>query len=154
MRTAELPRNAGVYALLIRVSAPLDVTIRNSRHRLESGFYVYVGSARGPGGVRARVMRHLRRAKRVRWHVDQITGYAEVALIVCAETRESECVLVPFLEAEGFEHPVHGFGASDCKRKCTSHLLRCKEDLNSCLARILLAFERAGLRPVTVKITV
>lgn len=150
----ELPKNAGVYALLLRISTPLNVRVRNLQLALEPGLYVYAGSARGPGGLKARVERHLRRAKRARWHIDQVTGAAEAVLIVYAETRESECALMPFLEAEGFEHPVPGFGASDCRRGCVSHLLRCSGDLNSCAAMILSAFERVGLRPVIVKIGV
>ncbi|MEM0345263.1 MAG: GIY-YIG nuclease family protein [Thermofilaceae archaeon] len=149
----DLPRSAGVYALLLRVSVPLHLSIRGLQYRLEPGYYVYVGSARGPGGLRARVERHLRRAKRLRWHIDQITGGADAVMVFYAETRESECVLVPPLEADGFEHPIPGFGASDCRRKCRSHLLKCSGDLEACTARILSAFERAGLKPKTVKIT-
>jgi Uri superfamily endonuclease len=40
---------------------------------LPAGRYLYCGSAKGPGGLKARLSRHMRRGKSVRWHVDQLT---------------------------------------------------------------------------------
>ena len=47
---------------------------------LAPGCYVYAGSARGPGGIRARVRRHLRPDKTPHWHIDQVTAYAKLPL--------------------------------------------------------------------------
>jgi Uri superfamily endonuclease len=54
----------GTYALLL--SSAADGVIRVGRLgdlRLQPGFYVYVGSALGPGGVRARLAHHMRLAE-------------------------------------------------------------------------------------------
>lgn len=143
-----LPSAPGVYALVLLLEEPARVKVRGREWGLEPGCYVYVGSARGPGGLRARVGRHAARAKRVRWHVDQLTaGAARVAAVVYAEALVRECVLVPHLEALGLSHPVPGFGSSDCGSGCASHLLRCRGGLRECLELVKAAFGAAGLEP-------
>jgi len=37
---------------------------------LQPGFYVYVGSAHGPSGLRARLAHHLGPGSRRHWHID------------------------------------------------------------------------------------
>ncbi len=67
---AALPSAPGTYALLIRVDAPLVIHAgRLGTVALERGWYVYTGSAHGPGGLRARVSRHLRPDKAPHWHI-------------------------------------------------------------------------------------
>jgi len=90
--------------------------------RLDPGHYVYLGSARGPGGLRARVGRHLRLDKARRWHVDHLTARAPITRVVGRPGR-SECALVRALLAHPLvAAPVRGFGSSDC-RACPAHLL-------------------------------
>ena len=48
------------------------------RLSLMPGRYIYAGSANGPEGLKARVSRHTRRAKRSRWHIDQLTENGDV----------------------------------------------------------------------------
>ena len=56
--------------LVIDVGGQVEVEIGTRRASLTEGTHVYVGSARGPGGLRARISRHLRREKKERWHVN------------------------------------------------------------------------------------
>jgi histidyl-tRNA synthetase len=106
-----LPAVPGAYVVLIRLDAPLA--------GLEAGRYLYCGSARGPGGLRARLGRHMRRGKAVRWHVDRLT---EGGVVVGAWIFPGgdECALVAALA--GLPVPIRGFGSSDCRR-CPAHLL-------------------------------
>ncbi|MGI9372862.1 MAG: GIY-YIG nuclease family protein, partial [Hyphomicrobiales bacterium] len=91
---------------------------------LSAGWYLYAGNAGGPGGLRARVSRHLRTEKKPRWHVDQLTIAAETSALVFAE--KNECGLIADLLASSqFTTPLPGFGSSDC-RACESHLLAIK----------------------------
>ncbi len=62
---AEPPsREPGAYLLLIDLAAPLALAIpRLGVATLAPGRYVYGGSAYGPGGLRARIGRHLRADK-------------------------------------------------------------------------------------------
>ena len=118
----------GAYALMIRLDAPVLFQRGGREDLLCSGEYVYAGSAYGPGGLRARLRRHFRRDKAMRWHVDRLTVAAGWMQALAFEGG-SECGIIRALEQAGagkdgsaFVHPAAGFGSSDC-RTCASHLL-------------------------------
>jgi len=120
-----LPAAPGTYALLIRVDAPLAICAgRLGAVALAAGWYVYTGSARGPGGLRARVARHLRPEKPRHWHIDALTCAAPVAAVwAVASPERLECPWATALRAlPGAHLPAAGFGASDCA--CPAHLAR------------------------------
>jgi Uri superfamily endonuclease len=119
-RTAgDIPARAGGYILVIDLAEPVAVTIgRGKPQALAPGRYLYCGSAKGPGGARARVARHLRHGKPVRWHVDHLTERGAVIGAWVFPGRE-ECALAAKLSH--LPAPVPGFGSSDCRR-CASHL--------------------------------
>ncbi|GAB6052674.1 GIY-YIG nuclease family protein [Magnetospira thiophila] len=115
-----LPDAPGAYALLIDLSTPLLLPKDQS---LEPGRYVYAGSARGPGGIRARCARHVKPSKIVHWHIDRLTNTARVGA-VAAFPEGTECGIVDrLLSAHGAWTPIRGFGSSDCTR-CAAHLVR------------------------------
>jgi Uri superfamily endonuclease len=120
---AAIPDGKGAYLLLLRLDRPVDVPRRNARWHVEPGFYGYAGSACGPGGLKARVARHLASTKRLHWHIDHLTvGAASISALI--SPGAFECALVERLLASGvFDLPHPGFGSSDCRR-CRSHLLR------------------------------
>ena len=100
--------------------------------RFEPGWYVYVGSAYGPGGIKKRVDRHLRLqsvdGKRLKWHIDffrEAVSIVEVWFTNSPSPREHEWarVIPKALEATV---PVPRFGSSDCGTaiKCPAHLFR------------------------------
>src|SRR6266540_676456 len=73
-RAEEIPRLAGAYVLVVDLSRPLTVKLAGRPPAsLRPGRYLYCGSAKGPGGLQARVARHMRRGKAVRWHIDRLT---------------------------------------------------------------------------------
>lgn len=119
-----MPAAPGAYLLVIDLhrSLPLDVP-RAAPTRLAPGRYVYCGSAYGPGGIRARIARHRKRDKTVRWHVDRLTA-AGCIVAIHAEPGARECDLVARAMAspDAFA-PAPGFGSSDCRR-CASHLIK------------------------------
>lgn len=121
---ASLPAAPGAYLVLIDLTEPTALPLAKvERTHLSSGLYVYAGSARGPGGIRARVARHLRRGKKRHWHVDHLTE-AAAALAAIPVPGGNECALVQTLvESGGYETPLPGFGSTDC-RHCASHLLK------------------------------
>lgn len=106
-----IPATPGAYALVILLDSPAA--------SLPPGRYIYCGSARGPGGLRARLSRHMRRGKPMRWHVDQLTEAGRVLGAWVFEGGD-ECALVRALSHLPVPRP--GFGSSDC-RACVSHLL-------------------------------
>ncbi len=120
---ASLPAGPGAYLLLMTIAQPLSLRIRTlTPVVLPPGLYVYAGNARGRGGIRARVKRHLRRGKSPNWHVDRLTEAAE-AMLAIAFAGGHECTLVQALLARPrFQAGVPGFGSTDC-RVCPAHLL-------------------------------
>lgn len=118
--TKDIPVQAGAYILVIDLASPLEWTTKGKLSGwLTPGRYLYCGSARGPGGLRARIGRHLRPDKKPHWHIDQLTtqGHCRGAWVY---EDGNECALVEALSP--LPHPLLGFGATDCPR-CPSHLL-------------------------------
>lgn len=115
---AAAPKEAGAYALLVSLPAPLAVKAGSNRATLAPGLYLYCGSARGPGGLAARMARHMRREKRAHWHVDQLTRDGDV-LGAFVFPGGDECAINAVLA--DLPSPLEGFGSSDCRR-CRSHL--------------------------------
>ncbi|MGM0578130.1 MAG: GIY-YIG nuclease family protein [Myxococcota bacterium] len=122
--TAEdLPRTPGAYVIEMVLDARIRVRVgRLGTLDLPAGTYRYYGSARGPGGLRARAGRHLRGDGRPRWHVDHLRARARVTR---AELHPGgrECALVARDLEAGWTVPAPRFGSSDC-RTCPAHLLR------------------------------
>ncbi len=118
-----IPREPGAYLLLIELAAPLVLDIASlGAATLAPGRYAYGGSAYGPGGLKARIGRHLRRDKAQRWHVDRLTAAGRV-IGVRALPGAQECALVcQLLALPGTSVPLPGFGSSDC-RSCPAHLV-------------------------------
>lgn len=114
----EAPVTPGAYALALQLDAPLEVRVGKTSATLSAGDYLYCGSARGPGGLRARLARHMRRQKRAHWHIDQLTLVGNVLGAFILEGGD-ECALNAALD--GLPIPVAGFGSSDCRR-CVAHL--------------------------------
>ncbi|HEX6972519.1 MAG TPA: GIY-YIG nuclease family protein [Limnochordia bacterium] len=87
-----------------------------------AGLYAYVGSAQRHR--EARLARHLRRDKRLKWHIDYFRAAGEVRAVTRLQGgREAECRLASLLAAQpGASLPVARFGASDCR--CPGHLIR------------------------------
>lgn len=120
---AALPTEGGAYVLVIHLeSAVRPGLARFPGLELAPGWYVYCGSAYGPGGLRARLARYMKRGKALRWHVDRLTG-AATHVLALPVINGSECALFAALAGRpGFHVPAPGFGSSDC-RSCESHLL-------------------------------
>ena len=123
---AGVPAESGAYLLLLGLGDEVEIARAGIREILPPGWYLYAGSAYGPGGIAARVARHFRRDKPRHWHIDALTGAA--ALQALAFPGGRECDLVARLGARpDFLIPVPGFGSSDC-RTCESHLLAWRQD--------------------------
>ena len=106
------------YQLVIDVARPLRVQVgRLGRFRFAAGRYVYTGSARR--NLEARLARHASREKRLRWHIDYLLTQPGVKLVQARRSHLPECALNRRTRGT---IPVPGFGASDCRAGCTSHL--------------------------------
>jgi Uri superfamily endonuclease len=114
----------GAYALALELPNPTMISAGAfGSHTLPAGAYIYGGSAMGPGGISARVRRHLRGTKRLHWHIDQLTTQPNIVAIG-GFSDIGECEIVRrVVERLDAWQPVKGFGSSDCQC-CESHFLQ------------------------------
>jgi Uri superfamily endonuclease len=82
-----------------------------------AGRYVYSGSAKH--GLDARIARHLRRRKSLRWHIDYLLSAPGVAVVDVIRSRRGECALNRAVPGRVV---AVGFGASDCRAGRSAHL--------------------------------
>ncbi len=116
-----LPAEPGSYLLwlYLRQQHELDVG-RLGRFRCRRGWYLYCGSAGGPGGLRARLSHHLRPLRRLHWHIDYLRQIAELRSIWLCQRVNTEHLWSELLQQHKILAPIAGFGSSDCA--CASHL--------------------------------
>lgn len=119
-------REPGAYVLLVRLAEPWAGTVgRLGLVDLPAGTVAYVGSAMG--GLDARVARHLRREKPLRWHIDALTAScAPLGAVAVASEARIECRLAAAMARTGWLLGPRGFGCSDCR--CITHLFLGGED--------------------------
>lgn len=112
----------GTYALVLRASRNRRVRVgRLGWMQVRRGYYVYVGSAWGPGGLAARVGRHRRAVKRLHWHVDYLRRVTRLEEVVIAEGVAIEHAWAARIAAQpGARVALPAFGSSDCT--CPAHL--------------------------------
>lgn len=117
----------GSYLLILALERAEELEVgRLGRISFPAGLYLYCGSALN--GVEARVARHLRKEKRLHWHIDRLlaSGEAVGALVILGEER-LECRMADLLaEHETILRPINGFGCSDCS--CRSHLFHVADE--------------------------
>jgi Uri superfamily endonuclease len=124
-RTAaiNLTRAPGTYALILENARPARLAVgRLGSIELRPGFYVYVGSALGPGGLQARVGRHLVPSRAVHWHIDYLKRAAHILEVwyVLDSVRREHAWAKALGGLAGASIAMPGFGASDCR--CAAHL--------------------------------
>ncbi len=108
----------GTYVLLIELLRSMDIQVgKLGRVKFQAGFYAYVGSALS--GLESRIERHLRKEKKLYWHIDHLLLHGRIRNIFYVESSEKiECDTTRKLAAHFTS--IKGFGSSDCD--CESHL--------------------------------
>ena len=113
----------GTYALVFAARRKRRLIIgKLGTFYLQPGFYVYVGSAFGPGGLKARIGHHCKDSSRNHWHIDYLSEYLppdEVWYTTDSTHREHHWSKA-LSHAREASIPLSGFGSSDCD--CMSHL--------------------------------
>lgn len=143
----------GVYSLLIQLEAETPIQVgKLGRVCFFPGFYVYTGSAMGNGAssLRGRIMRHLSDKKKNFWHIDYFLSckFSKVLSVVFAETLKNREHDVVSAIKKNAEVVCRKFGASDCRRKCVSHLLYLGQNPHRNLDLIKEAYKELDLEPV------
>jgi sugar fermentation stimulation protein A len=111
--------NSGCYIVVFRLDRPRRIRVgRLGMFEFAAGYYLYVGSAQR--NLAARLERHARKRKPMRWHIDYLSSKATmIGALLCPGSKERECELAAELGGM-LDAPVPRFGASDCR--CPAHL--------------------------------
>ena len=116
----------GSYLLILLLDADVkDLPIgRLGRFSFPVGYYLYVGSAHGSGGLPARLAYHQQRIKaHPHWHVDYLRPHVQIVEIWSVGCdAHLECSWVRALgDAPELSFPIRKFGSRD--NGCYSHLV-------------------------------
>jgi Uri superfamily endonuclease len=130
MKTAiDVPDARGTYVLIAWLAQTRRLEIGSlGAHEITPGFYVYVGSAHGEGGLQARVGHYLESTAEPHWHIDYLLQCAEPTEIWFAvdDAKLERDWVELFESAKQFRVPIRRFGASDYHRSRSSHLFYSK----------------------------
>lgn len=113
----------GTYALIFYCDRLQEIAAgRLGNLRMSPGYFVYVGSAFGPGGVKARIEHHQRFSKRPHGHLDYLRPVMQLVEIwfTYDSVRREHLWAAELATLRGSKKPFPGFGASDCN--CKTHL--------------------------------
>lgn len=116
--------DSGIYISIFYLPKTANITVgKLGAFNFREGFYFYIGSAQR--NLSARLERHSKKKKPLRWHIDYLSIKAEMlGAITILGTREFECQLAKKLGSM-YEVAVPDFGASDCR--CGGHLFYTKD---------------------------
>ena len=118
--------DSGTYQLQIIVQSGFSVSVGAlGIVNFQVGKYIYTG--RASKHLNHRIIRHCKKEKPFRWHIDYLTSQPEVeikSVNIISENPEKECEINKSIEMlPGSIIPLKGFGSSDCQSGCTSHLV-------------------------------
>jgi Uri superfamily endonuclease len=148
----------GSYILVLRLDHAIDdlQVGRLGRFHFPAGYYLYVGSAFGSGGLAARLGHHARSDHaRPHWHIDYLRAHARLfEAWTVSSSQRMECRWCAALAAEpGVSIPAPGFGSRDTG--CASHLFYLPgRPRSSLLSRILLADLAAADGPLEIQVEI
>jgi Uri superfamily endonuclease len=115
------PPVKGIYILVLYLRLNKKLTIGSLGDVfLKKGYYLYVGSAVGSGGISGRLKHHISKTSNPHWHIDYLKNESSIVDIYFSEgSKELEHFAADKLSLK-FISPINKFGSSDCK--CYSHL--------------------------------
>ena len=110
-----------LYAIHLKISEKKLVQIGSlGTFEFPIGTYIYVGSAKK--NIKARITRHIKKEKPLRWHFDYIRPHGEIVKVETFDDSLDECNRCKQIKEKYQAHElIKGFGSSDCN--CKAHLL-------------------------------
>jgi Uri superfamily endonuclease len=138
-------KDRGLYVLVLELKKNRKIKPGQlPETEFKRGTYLYVGRAKG--GLRKRLERHLRKDKKLFWHVDYFLQAAKVKDIWARLSSLNECRMVRQIRKslKGSVIPLKKFGASDCR--CQGHLLYLPEIRDIKISAIF--FRKEGMKKI------
>ena len=120
LKRIDQTNNLQTYQLHIKIHKDINIRVgRLGQFLFPAGFYIYTGSAKR--GMKNRLARHISKQKKCHWHIDYLLVNPHTEIIDIKKFTEPECSIHAKTEGAII---IPGFGASDCRSKCGSHLLK------------------------------
>jgi Uri superfamily endonuclease len=119
--------DSGTYQLQILVQSGFSISVGAiGIVKFKTGKYIYTG--RASKYLKQRIIRHCKKEKQIRWHIDFLTSRPEVkiqSVTIISQDPNKECKVNQDIEKlAGSVIPINGFGSSDCMSGCKSHLVK------------------------------
>ena len=108
------------YQLHIHLNENIEIEIgKLGKFTFPMGNYIYTGSAKK--NIDERIKRHQSSSsdKKLHWHIDYLLNDKNAKITEVQKFDKEECALN---QKTCGEIIIAGFGSSDCKNKCKSHL--------------------------------
>ena len=106
------------YQLFISVNINLKIQVgKLGMFNFPKGTYIYTGSAMK--NIDARIKRHLSKYKKSHWHIDYLLRNNQTNITKVIKSELNECDLNSDIKGKII---AIGFGSSDCRNNCKSHL--------------------------------
>ncbi|MBX7077445.1 MAG: GIY-YIG nuclease family protein [Methanobacteriaceae archaeon] len=134
----------GTYNLIICQKENINIKVGaiGNDIKFPKGYYVYTGSAMN--SLTARIKRHLRKEKKLHWHIDYLlkndNNYIKEVLFTISDKRV-ECELAQLISDK--RETIDNFGSSDCK--CNSHLTYFK-DYDTAIENVENAYKTLNMK--------
>jgi Uri superfamily endonuclease len=139
--------DGGLYVLVLRLKKGQKIKVAKlAETYFSSGGYLYVGRAKR--GLKKRLERHLRKDKKLFWHIDYFLRKAEVMDVWIKLNSFDECRVVSQIRKfiENSVIPQKKFGASDCR--CPGHLFYLPDVDNLKNLREKFAFKKVEIHGI------
>lgn len=115
----------GSYILILENDGVCDIRVGGlGVLKFDRGFYAYIGSMFGSGGLEARIRRYFVGGRK-HWHIDYILDHMRIVEVFVLPEKDYES-LVANVAVKRFNY-VKDFGCSD-KKNDISHLLYFREE--------------------------
>lgn len=108
------------YQIYIKVQKDIELQIgKLGNFKFYKGNYIYTGSAKK--NIDHRIARHKANSinKKLHWHIDYLLASDFVEITKITKFTINECCLNKKTKGDIL---IKGFGSSDCKNNCQSHL--------------------------------
>ncbi|MEJ2544397.1 MAG: GIY-YIG nuclease family protein [Calditrichaceae bacterium] len=106
------------YQIIFTLNTEIKLQVgKIGKYIFPEGRYIYTGSARK--NIDSRIQRHQKKDKKLHWHIDYLLIQNECEIQDIIKSDLDECKLNQSADGEII---VAGFGASDCREGCISHL--------------------------------
>ncbi len=114
----------GIYLLLIFKDKEEGIRVGAlGKIKFYKGYYVYIGSAQR--NLRKRVERHLRKEKKMKWHIDYLLSHSKIMDIFAKNYPKSYEEKIAIKLGEKYPY-IPNFGSSDSR--APSHLFKINEE--------------------------